>query len=427
MSLDPGTVAASIDLPDLVARSTAELIVLAQREGALLPASLEHGELVRAIVERRFAAGASGRVAGVLEVLPDGFGFVRSLRCDLAPQPYDAFVSPVQIRHLNLRTGHRLAGPLRPPRDGERFFSLQHVDQVNDGAERQLAARVPFAAQSPVLPTRRLHLDAGEDVELRAIELLAPWAHGQRALVTLPAAADGSALLARLAAAMRRRDADLRLFVVLVDQRPEALAQARHTLAGDARLTVLGTTFDEPPARHVALADLALAMAQREVEASAQVVLLFGDLVHLARASNLAQAPSGRLLCAGLDAGAVLGGKRLFAAARACEAGGSLTVIATGNVGDGVVDRAVQEQFQHRGNSEVTFTVDVPPDTTTLDVARTFTRSDDLLLPRPLAAAWQRLRRELLQLPAEQRTGELFARLARHADAAALLAAVASE
>ncbi|MBL8726858.1 MAG: hypothetical protein JNM25_00415 [Planctomycetes bacterium] len=416
----------SLDLAALTACSTAALQALCAADGLETAPAAEHGELLRTIVQHRLASGATAHVHGVLEVLPDGFGFVRSPRFHLAPQPLDAFVNQAQIRHLNLKTGHRLSGPLRAPRPGERFFSVPHIDEVNGGAEPELAARVPFAAQTPVLPTRPLPLDAGGDLELRAIELLAPWARGHRALLRLPPGADGGALLARLAAAMRRRDAKLVLLLALVDQRPEALAAAQRTLAGTGDTTVLGTTFDEPPARHVALAEFALQMAQREVEAGRDVVLLVDDLVHLARAGNLALAPSGRLLCAGLDAAAVLLGKRVFAAARACEAGGSLTVLATAVAGDHAADRAIAGQFERRGNSEVAFTAGPLPGEARLDATHTFTRSEDLLLPPPLAAAWRRLHHELRQLPAAQRSEVLFARLTAQPDSTALLRQLAA-
>jgi len=420
MTLDQPT-ERSIDLPALVALGTAELMALAHAEGVAPLPNLEHGELVRAIADHRLAAGGSGRVDGVLEVLPDGFGFVRSPRLDCRPQPHDAFVTQAQIRLLNLKTGHRLAGPLRAPRAGERFFSIGHVDLVNGGDEQVLARRVPFAAQVPLLPTAALRLHAGGDQELRAISLLAPWARGHRVLVTLPPGRDGAQLVTRLTAAMRTEDPALRCVVALLDQRPEALAAARHTLGGEAGTTVLGTTFDEPSARHPATAEMALAIAQREVEAGQHVVLLVDDLVRLARASNLALPPSGRLLCAGLDATSVHGGKRLFAAARACEAGGSLTVVATANAGDSAADRAVLEQFRLRGNSEVAFAAGSLPGEAQLDVGGTFTRRDDLLLPRPLLAAWARLRNELLAQPEGQRLDALFARLAAHPDDTTLL------
>lgn len=416
MNVDRERTAPAIDLAALTAMSTADLQTGARGDGIDVAPNLDHGELVRAIVEHRCALGGRGEVDGVLEVLPDGFGFVRSPSQDLLPQPHDVFVSQAQIRHLNLKTGHRLQGPLRAPRDGERFFSLQHVELVNGGDEAELARRVPFAAQVPVLPTQPLALDAAGDPELRAIGLLAPWARGHRALVTLPAGGDGAGLLVRIAAGLRRADAGLGLVVALVDQRPEVLAEARRALAGEPATTVLGATFDEPPARHAALAEFALQLAQREVEAGRDVVLLVDDLVRLARQSNLAQAPSGRLLCAGLDAAAVQGGKRLFAAARACEAGGSLSVIATAAANDSHAERAIAEQFVHRGNSDVVFVHGELPGELQLDVATTATRGEDLLLTRDQADAWRRLRRELLALPAERRLGELHARLAAQTD-----------
>jgi transcription termination factor Rho len=417
MTVDQPRTADQLDLATLDAQPADDLAVQLRRLGAEPGAELGHGDLVLAIVERHLAAGGTARATGVLEVLADGFGFLRSARHDCRPQPHDVFVSPAQIRHLCLRSGQRVGGPVRAPRAGERFLGLAHVDDVQGGEADAQATRRPFAARSPVLPTRRLALAPPDDPELRAVGVLAPWARGHRVLVTLPPDAGGGAWLLRLADALRRPEPSLRLVVALVDQRPEVVAAAHRALDHDPASTVLGAAFDEPPARQVALAELALAIAQREVEAGHDAVLLFDSLTALARACNLDQAPSGRLLCAGLDAAAVQRGKRLFAAARACEGGGTLTVVATTIHGDHAVDRAIGEQFRRRGNSEVAFTAGAVPGELLLDVAGTFTRNEDLPLPRAAAEAWRRWRGELLALAPDRRRAELDHRLAAHHDA----------
>ncbi|MBX3463896.1 MAG: hypothetical protein KF830_12060 [Planctomycetes bacterium] len=411
----------TLDLAELARRPTGDLAALAVRLGIDPDPALDHGDLVLAVLARHLAAGGSGRGDGVLEVLADGFGFLRQPHADCRPQPFDVYVSPAQIQHLHLRPGHRLAGPLRAPRAGERCLGLAHVDLVNGGGDTALAARVPFAARRPLLATRRLALAPTGDPDLRAIDLLSPWAHGHRVLAVLPPDADGGAWLLRLACALRQQAPALRRVVALLDQRPEVLAHGHHAGDADPHTTLLGSTFDEPPARHGAVADLALAVAQREVEAGHDVVLLVDALHRLARACNLDRAPSGRLLCAGFDAGAVQPGKRLFAAARACAEGGSLTVVATTAAGDHPVDRAVLDQFRHRGNAEVAFAASDLPGAMELDVAGTFTRAEDLPLPPAQAAGWRQLRRTLLAAPAERRHAELAARLSAAADNAALL------
>ena len=395
---------------DLAALAAAPIEALRARLGDVEAADgpeREHGALLRAAVERHLAAGGTCTAEGLLDVLPDGFGFLRSPRHDAAPQPHDVYVSPAQIRHLGLRSGHLVRGPVRAPRPGERFLGLAHVDRANDADEHELAMRLPFVQRRAVLPTTPLRLDPRDDAVLGAIARLAPWGRGHRVLVTLPADADGGGFCVRTAAALHRADTGLELVLLLCDQRPEVHAAAHRAFADAERATVLATTFDEPPARHGAVAELALAVAQRAVEAGRDVVLLCDSLTALGRADNLALPPSGRLLCAGCDATAVQRGKRLFAAARACEGGGTLSVIATATLDGTVLAQALHETFRHRGNSEVTFAEGATPGQTQLDVAGTWTRIEDLVLPPAAVVAWRRQRERLLALPAAERLDAL--------------------
>lgn len=349
---DPARPEAPTAGDDLARRSGAELLALLRAEGAAVAPNLARGELLAALYAHRLGRGQPCVVEGVLELLPEGFGFLRSPGFDLAASPHDAFVSPSQVRALNLKSGHRVRGPLRAPRGNERFFALVHVDAVNGIAPAALPAVLAFAARTPVIGSRPLR-PAGGDPALDALAALAPWCCGQRILWTAPPAWPLRPLLPRLFAALRAQTPALRTFVGLLEQRPEDLAAMRAACAPIAGCEVVGTTFDEPPARSVALAELLLATAQREVEAGGDVLLVLDSLSALTMAAQRAEPASGRWLCPGLDAQAVLPARRLFAAARQCAEGGSLSVLALLRDGGSPVDAALRSEFGNRGNSEV--------------------------------------------------------------------------
>ncbi|MBL9078358.1 MAG: hypothetical protein JNL08_12685 [Planctomycetes bacterium] len=403
----------TLELQSLIAAGATELLARLRAAGTEPDAAADQATLVVAAVAQHLAQGGVCRTEGLLEVLPDGFGFLRSPRHDVQAKPYDVFVSAAQIRHLRLRTGHRVRGPVRLPRAGERCLGLARVDDANGAGEAELAARAAFGARHAVLPTRPLPLAAGDDRDLAAIGLLAPWACGQRVLLVLPPDVGGGALLRRLARALAERTPALRRVLLLLDQRPEVHAAAHREFDDAPATTVLATTFDEPPARHGAVAEFALALAQREAEAGHDVVLLCDSLTALARADNLALAPTGRLLCAGCDAAAVQRGKRLFAAARALEGGGTLTVLATAVAGPTATDAAILEPFRHRGNAEAAFVAAATPGDAELDPLATFTRSEDLVLPPAALAVYRQQRAELAALPATARAAAVARWLAQ--------------
>jgi transcription termination factor Rho len=397
----------------------------AMRSDALLELALAAGlpstpnqdrtDLLHALLEHRLGSGGTVHAEGVLDVLPDGFAFLRTPQLAYAVDPADVYVSTSQVRCLDLRPGHRLRGPVRPPRRGERFFALVNIEQVNGQPAESWRGVVPFASRTALLPTERLRLDHDDAaVDLRAIDLLSPWGKGQRVLVTAPPAWPRAGLLTRVVTAVARNHAGMRLVVCLLDQRPEDTTAVQRALAHVPHCEVLTTTFDEPPARHVALAEIVTAACQREVEAGLDVLLVFDSLTALSRASHFVTPPSGRLLCAGLDAVAVQRGKRLFASARACEEGGSLTVIATVTSGaDSPIDAAIASEFQHRGNSEVVIdpalvaaAVDPP-----LDVLRTATRPEDEIDPPAMRATRLRWRQELAPLSPQERLARVLAAL----------------
>lgn len=385
-----------VDLAALQAMPTATLAQQAMDAGLDVGPGAEHGDLVFAVFVHRVGKDGFGHGDGTFDLLPDGFGFVRSKARSWAPAPFDAFVSPAQVRRLNLKNGHHITGPVRAPRGGERFLALQHVETVNGGDPERLAHRIAFASRSPVLPRRGLALDPNGDDELAAIAALAPWARGHRVLVTAPPSAPSATLLARLAAALHRSDAELVVTIALLDQRPEDLAAARAAIVGTT-VDLVATTFDAEPSRHSAVAEMALAEAQRDVEAGRDVVLLLDSLTAFARACHVDQPTSGKLACVGLDALATLRGKKLFSAARACEEGGSLTIVATAIENGDRIDDTILADFRRRANSEVAFCGDPTLRTVVLDVRRTATRPEDLLLPPPDRLRLDALRNELAQ------------------------------
>lgn len=415
------------DITALQARSAKELLDLAHDEGLDVVPNLGKSELVFAILQHRFERSGLGWAEGVLDVLPDGFGFLRSIRNDFEPGPDDVYVSPSQVRRLNLKSGHRLAGPVRPPRRGENFFALLHVDSVNGGDIATQRRRVPFGARTPILPTDRLRLDhENASLALRAIDLLAPWGLGQRVLIAAPPGSGRTRLLEEIAAALRLNHPDLFVHMCLLDERPEELTGIRRRIhaAGSGDADIVATTFEQPPARHVALADMTLARAQRMVEAGEDVVLLFDSLTAYVRALNLEIVPTGRLICVGLDAGAVLRPKRLFGAARKCEEGGSLTLIATAITdADSRLDTAILDEFHNRGNSDIVLDRDLADQhvAPALDVLRTGTRREDTLLPEPQIQALRRLREHLAPLTPRQRLDHVVDLLRQTPDNTTLL------
>lgn len=305
--------------------------------GAPVPPNLQRGELLQAVLTLRLERGEVVGVAGALDLLPEGFGFVRSPAFDYAASPHDAFVAPSQVQALNLKAGQWLAGPLRAPRGAERFFGLARIDAVNDAGPERLAERLAFAARTVAAPQTPL-----------GAPRCGAWRRGERVLLLAPAGAPSWRWLAAAAAELAAASPPLRVRACLLDQRPEDLAAAK--AAAGAAVELVGTTFDAPPERHVGLAELLLARCRREVEAGADVVLLVDALSTLALAAQRAQPSSGRWICPGLDVQAVQPGKRLFAAARACAEGGSLTVVAVAADGGGAVDAAVRDELAARAH-----------------------------------------------------------------------------
>ena len=291
---------------------------------------------------------------GVLEILPDGFGFLRGAEASYLAGPDDTYISPSQIRRFNLRTGDHLSGRIRWPKDGERYFALNVVDTINGEPPEASKGKVLFENLTPLFPRKRFKLERGdgssEDIAGRILDLMAPQGKGQRALIVSPPKAGKTMLMQQIATAITTNHPEVFLIVLLVDERPEEVTEMQRTVRGE----VVSSTFDEPAARHVQVAEMVIERAKRLVEHKKDVVILLDSITRLARAYNNVVPSSGKVLTGGVDANALHRPKRFFGAARNVEEGGSLTIIATALVDTGsAMDKVIYEEFKGTGNSEV--------------------------------------------------------------------------
>ncbi|TWT19603.1 transcription termination factor Rho [Luteimonas wenzhouensis] len=291
---------------------------------------------------------------GVLEILPDGFGFLRGAEASYLAGPDDVYISPSQIRRFNLRTGDHLSGRIRWPKDGERYFALNVVDTINGEPPEASKGKVLFENLTPLFPRKRFKLERGdgssEDIAGRILDLMAPQGKGQRSLIVSPPKAGKTMLMQQIATAITTNHPEVHLIVLLVDERPEEVTEMQRTVRGE----VVSSTFDEPAARHVQVAEMVIERAKRLVEHKKDVVILLDSITRLARAYNNVVPSSGKVLTGGVDANALHRPKRFFGAARNVEEGGSLTIIATALVDTGsAMDKVIYEEFKGTGNSEV--------------------------------------------------------------------------
>ena len=291
---------------------------------------------------------------GVLEILQDGFGFLRSSDGSYLAGPDDIYVSPSQIRRFALRTGDTVSGLIRPPKDGERYFALLKVGQINHDSPENARTKVLFENLTPLFPTERLPLEQGngstEDLTARIIDMVAPIGKGQRGLIVSPPKAGKTMLLQNMASAICANSPDVDLIVLLIDERPEEVTEMERTVRGE----VVSSTFDEPASRHVQVAEMVIEKAKRLVEHKRDVVILLDSITRLARAYNTVVPSSGKVLTGGVDANALHRPKRFFGAARNIEEGGSLTILATALVDTGSkMDEVIYEEFKGTGNMEI--------------------------------------------------------------------------
>ncbi|BEU97294.1 transcription termination factor Rho [Acidovorax sp. DW039] len=311
-------------------------------------------ELMFAIIKKRAKAGEQVFADGVLEILPDGFGFLRSPDTSFTASTDDIYISPSQVRRFNLHTGDMIEGEVRTPKDGERYFALTKLDKVNGGPPEQNKHKVMFENLTPLFPKEQMRLErdikGDENITGRIIDIIAPIGRGQRALIVAPPKSGKTVMMQHIAHAITANNPDVHLMVLLVDERPEEVTEMQRTVKGD----IIASTFDEPAARHVHVAEMVIERAKRLVELKKDVVILLDSITRLARAYNNVVPSSGKVLSGGVDAAALQRPKRFFGAARKVEEGGSLTIIATALVDTGSrMDEVIFEEFKGTGNCEI--------------------------------------------------------------------------
>ncbi|NUN53507.1 MAG: transcription termination factor Rho [Planctomycetaceae bacterium] len=326
---------------------------------------------------------------GVLEVLPDGFGFLRSPWYSYMPSPDDIYISPSQIRRFGIRTGNFVRGQIRPPKEGERYFALLRVETINGEPPEALPGKMPFDELVPLYPHRRILLETEpKGTEMRIMDLVAPLGFGQRALIVSPPRAGKTMILQKIAHSVTTNYPKARLIVLLIDERPEEVTDMERTVKGE----VISSTFDEPASRHVQVAEMVIEKARRLCEYGEDVVILLDSITRLGRAYNTEVPHSGKILSGGVDANALQKPKRFFGAARNIEEGGSLTIIATALIETGSrMDEVIFEEFKGTGNSELILdrTVSDRRIWPAIDISRSGTRKEELLFdPEELRRVW---------------------------------------
>ncbi len=343
-----------MNLTELKQKAVPELINIAESMGLENLARSRKQDVIFSILKRHAKEGEDIYGDGVLEILSDGFGFLRSSDSSYLAGPDDIYVSPSQIRRFNLRTGDTISGKIRPPKDSERYFALLKVSEINFDKPENAKSKILFENLTPLFPKERFKMEIGngstEDLTARTIDLAAPIGKGQRGLVVSPPKAGKTLMLQNIAHSIARNSPECYLIVLLIDERPEEVTEMRRSVRGE----VVASTFDEPPARHVQVADMVIEKAKRLVEHKKDVVILLDSITRLARAYNTVVPSSGKVLTGGVDAHALERPKRFFGAARNIEEGGSLTIIATALVDTGSkMDEVIYEEFKGTGNMEI--------------------------------------------------------------------------
>ncbi len=343
-----------MNLSDLKLKSVPELLTIAKDMGVENVSRTRKQDIIFAILKHHARGGEDIYGDGVLEILQDGFGFLRSANSSYLAGPDDIYVSPSQIRRFNLRKGDKISGKIRPPKDGERYFAMLKVAQINDDKPENAKSKILFENLTPLFPNERFILEQGngstEDLSSRVLDLVGPIGKGQRGLIVAPPKAGKTMLLQTIAQSITRNNPECDVIVLLIDERPEEVTEMKRSVRGE----VVASTFDEPPARHVQVAEMVIEKAKRLVEHKRDVVILLDSITRLARAYNTVIPSSGKVLTGGVDANALEKPKRFFGAARNVEEGGSLTIIATALVDTGSkMDEVIYEEFKGTGNQEL--------------------------------------------------------------------------
>jgi transcription termination factor Rho len=370
-----------INLNELKKKKPAELLKYAAELNIEGTGGMRKQDLIFALLQAHAENSGAVYSEGVLEVLPDGFGFLRAPDYNYLPGPDDIYVSPSQIRRLNLRTGDTVAGQIRPPKDSERYYAMLKVERVNGEAPERARDKILFDNLTPLYPTERFNLEfEAANMSTRIIDLLVPIGKGQRALIVSPPRAGKTVMLQAVANAITHNHPEVALIVLLIDERPEEVTDMQRGVRGE----VISSTFDEPAQRHVQVAEMVLEKAKRLVEHGRDVVILLDSITRLARAYNTVVPPSGKILSGGVDSNALHKPKRFFGAARNVEEGGSLTIIGTALVDTGSrMDEVIFEEFKGTGNCELHLDRKLMEKRIfpCMDINRSATRKEELLLP----------------------------------------------
>jgi transcription termination factor Rho len=397
-------------LSELKAKSPADLLSFAESLQIENASSLRKQDMMFAILKQLAENDQAISGDGTLEILPDGFGFLRSPQANFLPGPDDIYVSPSQVRRFGLRTGDTVEGQIRAPKDGERYFALLKVNTINFEPPEALRHRINFDNLTPLYPNRRLKMENPEaeavakgptkDYTHRVIDLIAPIGMGQRALIVAPPRTGKTVMLQNIAKSITANHPDVFLIVLLIDERPEEVTDMARTVRGE----VVASTFDEPATRHVQVTEMVLEKAKRLVEHKRDVVILLDSITRLGRAYNSVVPSSGKVLTGGVDANALQRPKRFFGAARNIEEGGSLTIIATALIDTGSrMDEVIFEEFKGTGNSELILDRKLSDKRTfpAIDITKSGTRKEELLVDRATLSKMWVLRRILTQMGAQ--------------------------
>ncbi len=371
-----------MNLNELKNTPVAQLVDMCEQAGIENTARLGKKEIIFNLLKLCARTGEDIFGEGVIEILPDGFGFLRSADSSYLAGPDDIYVSPSQVRRFNLRTGDSISGKIRPPKEGERYFALLKVDEINFEQPEKARNKILFENLTPIFPDERMRLEIGngskEDITARVIDLTAPIGKGQRALIVAPPKAGKTVLLQNVARSISQNNPECVIIVLLIDERPEEVTEMRRMVQGE----VVASTFDEPAARHVQVAEMVIEKAKRLVEHKRDVVIFMDSITRLARAYNTVIPASGKVLTGGVDANALQRPKRLFGAARNVEEGGSLTIIGTALIDTGSkMDEVIYEEFKGTGNMELHLSRKIADKRVypAIDVTRSGTRREELL------------------------------------------------
>ncbi|BBK45295.1 transcription termination factor Rho [Allostella vacuolata] len=390
-----------MNLQELKRKSPADLLAYAEELQIENASSLRRQDMMFAILKQLADNDVAIFGDGVLEVLQDGFGFLRSPEANYLPGPDDIYVSPSQVRRFGLRTGDTVEGQIRAPKDGERYFALLKVNAINFEEPEKVRHRINFDNLTPLYPDERLKLEIEDptrkEYTTRVIDLIAPLGKGQRGLIVAPPRTGKTVMLQNVAHAISRNHPDVYLIVLLIDERPEEVTDMARSVKGE----VISSTFDEPAIRHVQVAEMVIEKAKRLVEHKRDVVILLDSITRLARAYNTIVPSSGKVLTGGVDANALQRPKRFFGAARNIEEGGSLTIVATALIDTGSrMDEVIFEEFKGTGNSEIILDRKISDKRTfpAIDITKSGTRKEELLVDKKVLQKMWVLRRILMPM-----------------------------